>query len=1811
MVSLPVSIHSFANDFVSENLFRTKLESSVGILVDIPTGTVSENNRFDENGALAASYDGDINVAVDVYGALDWSPAKYVGVQYKLTESIYAGEVKIYAGFNALQETYDVYASDKLSDLYTESSKVGADVICGDDAVTVAVNKKVLYVAFVCTAYNGNMRVKEFELWSEDESNIPEGFVSENLFKNNIASIEGILYQKSTGTATVNPKFDENGAIAASYDGDTTVHKDVYGWDSDHNVGVVYTLDNVYYCGKVIIYSGIAGYPDKWTVFASDKLEDLYKAENRIGSELTVSTGNVEAEINKSIRYIAFLIETADARVREFELWSAENPDKPFVSENVFQTKLQSAAGVNMFISNGATESSDRFDGNGAIAVSTDGDKSVHADVYGALDWDPARYVGVVYTLNEVVYGGNITIYSGYDTAKDTYRVYASDSMANLYTEENIVADNLVCGDNGASVELNKDVRFVAFFCIDFNGNQRIKEFELWTAQKPQDGGEGGNPDDEDTAVKVLTIGNSFAENASSYATEIAVAQNHNLTFGYIKYPSCTIAQHYENALNDNAVYKFAVTEYNGSVSRTTVKDGSSTFATVKEALEYTDWDIVAIQQGSTASYTYDTYEKADELIGFIKSVCVDAEIMVHETWSWATWAEDSSEENNFKHIEDCYHKLSKDNGNLRIIPTGRAFEFARREGISLNDSDNQHANAYGQYLAGACYTAMIFGADILENVFGDNHPYFADVDMDILRTSVMNAINFSYNPDTNWDWADDNDSGEQGGGSGEGDVEQNQDNFINRHLDSYSEISQDITSGAFSELIRFSAANVDACTLAIDGNTDTYFDVWGALDWEYPRNIGVMYKLNGSFNVKKILIWAGLDGVVTKLDVYASDSVGSLYDTENRVAHNIECKGDKVFIELDKQISCIAFLITDYSGTAHIKEFDLEGSDAPVVKEPIIWPAEPKGENILKKADASKIAVKQGNYNTIEPYEYKLVEGQDETTLSVLTDGNKEIHYDVWSLGENDKPGVLYDLGGYFDITHLHAFAGAFGSELIVNNGYKFYASETFNDLYKTDKLVFDYTNGEDTTNEAGIDLKLKRIRYIAFVLTNSTDGAWRIREFSAYGSKSSDQTQAVEPEEEAEQNIADPNAKNFIKRHFGSVSEIAQNIATGSFTELVRFSSAEKNACQLAIDGDQNSSFEVWGALDWEYPNNIGVMYKLDGSYIIDDILIWAGNKDSVTKLDIYASDSVGTLYSKENKVGSNIECKGSKKTITIKKQISCIAFVITGYNITAHVAEFDLKGSEKAVAKEEIKWPETPNGNNILKNAKASKIIAPGGDFKGSKEFEYRLMSQQDEVKLSVLTDDDLKNHYDVWNLTENDRPGVLYDLGAYYDITHLHAWAGAFESELIVNNGFKIYACENISELFKNENLILDYTNIKDTTNEAAINVSLGRIRYVAFLLTSSSDSAWRMREFAAYGSKSSDQTQAKEQTSIIEGIEAEYYGVATDNLADPIYMGASDYVIALTDGARDSVEFWGGSDVKNSTFVFIYNLYANYDLSGIDIYSFADSIEEDSGIHKGIRSAKVYASRKFDDLFNTKPLVMKEDYADPKLADENSYYSADASADWKGVRYIAYVFTIGDTRYGACRLEELKAFGELSAVQDEEEEEARLPQYIDIKADNGVIARIFAFDATDDLSKLDAHLKSTRSDEAETLKSINEKLMGYNALSLYGVEITDSSGNTVNTGGRLIRLSIPENKENILVACVDDFGAEIVSSGLLGDCVTVETSTLRSYAIVDKIAVSKVLGNGVINGLWVVIIALGALALSSIGVAVIVAVKIRK
>ena len=915
--------------FVSENLLRTKvdLENSTGVLYAHNNRTVSTstNGGIASNNVVSALVDGDTSVGGDIW-ALSTTDSRWYGVQYALTESAYASHITLYAGLsnstnedgtiNYLNDAYDVYASESLESLYTAENMVGKDVVCTGTAVNLTVERKVKYVGLLynaITAQQTNARPKEIELWSGDESvakqkvnhlrdiikedknvlieakplnldpatgtvtdyasnvaklntviaadntghtdmytvsdknlamqftllasanisnvvidagiwgynekydiylsndldtlynaesKVAEGvectysrginvainkkakyiavvatehngvrirnikvigeklsddtFLTENLFRTKLASTEGVNMYATSGNVEASGKFAEKDVFTISTDGDTATSVDIgtgLDWDPARYVGGLYTLTETVYSSHIMIYSGYTTSIDKLRVYASDSLDTLYTQANMVADDVECDGSGVKIDLNKPVKYVAFFLtgyELYLCRVREFELWSGDPAEAPevFVSENVLKTKVSAAEPIVQWPASGQVDHSAVINAE-QIAVFTDGDTAIHTDLSDTMGWDPARYIGMEYALDTEYFIGRINLYASIgENYPETYSLYASDSLDTLYNAVNCVVDSEVTTGNVITAEINKNIKYVAFICESCVGNVRVKEFEAWTADPTV------VPEPEDESRKVLTIGNSFAENASVYASEIAYANGKELTFGYLKYPSCSLEKHLEAAQNDLAVFKFQVTAPDGA--KTLVKSGEGTSftpaddttnangATIKEALQYADWDIIVFQQESSSARSAESFQYLGDLIEYVKEYCPNAKLMFHEVWRWGEWSADQ-----FDLIKANSEAAAREN-DLEIIPSGLAFEYARESLesdtiVNENDGHYQHANNYGMYIAGCAYVSEIFDIEISADTFV-SHPYVNDNGKVALLTDAANKAVDYYN---------------------------------------------------------------------------------------------------------------------------------------------------------------------------------------------------------------------------------------------------------------------------------------------------------------------------------------------------------------------------------------------------------------------------------------------------------------------------------------------------------------------------------------------------------------------------------------------------------------------------------------------------------------------------------------------------------------------------------------------------------------------------------------------------------------------------------------------------------------------------------------------------------------------------------------------------------------------------------------------------------------------------------------------------------------------------------------------------------
>lgn len=108
----------------------------------------------------------------------------------------------------------------------------------------------------------------------------------------------------------------------------------------------------------------------------------------------------------------------------------------------------------------------------------------------------------------------------------------------------------------------------------------------------------------------------------------------------------------------------------------------------IKDALTSDKWDYVTLQQVSHQSINYETYQPyLTNLSNYVKQYAPQAQQLIHQTWAYEENSERLTEElgcssqyDMFCDIKSAYEKASRDLGNLKIIPSGEAFQIALKK---------------------------------------------------------------------------------------------------------------------------------------------------------------------------------------------------------------------------------------------------------------------------------------------------------------------------------------------------------------------------------------------------------------------------------------------------------------------------------------------------------------------------------------------------------------------------------------------------------------------------------------------------------------------------------------------------------------------------------------------------------------------------------------------------------------------------------------------------------------------------------------------------------------------------------------------------------------------------------------------------------------------------------------------------------------------------------------------------------------------------------------------------------------------------
>ena len=234
--------------------------------------------------------------------------------------------------------------------------------------------------------------------------------------------------------------------------------------------------------------------------------------------------------------------------------------------------------------------------------------------------------------------------------------------------------------------------------------------------------------------MKILSIGNSFSQDAQRYLHELAKVEGVDIQTQNLYIGGCSLETHHQNMKGDLLEYDL---ERNGK--------GTGKKTSIRIALQSEDWDIVTVQQASHFSWDYKTYiPYIAEIVEYVRALCPKAKIYIHETWPYENGSERLRSANfntsaeMYAALKECYKKaftLVKADG---IIRCGSAIMEAINRGLTIH-KDTFHAGVgAGRYMLALVWYKTLTGKDISHNQFND----FDEPVSDFERKTVIEIVN-------------------------------------------------------------------------------------------------------------------------------------------------------------------------------------------------------------------------------------------------------------------------------------------------------------------------------------------------------------------------------------------------------------------------------------------------------------------------------------------------------------------------------------------------------------------------------------------------------------------------------------------------------------------------------------------------------------------------------------------------------------------------------------------------------------------------------------------------------------------------------------------------------------------------------------------------------------------------------------------------------------------------------------------------------------------------------------------------------------
>ncbi len=224
--------------------------------------------------------------------------------------------------------------------------------------------------------------------------------------------------------------------------------------------------------------------------------------------------------------------------------------------------------------------------------------------------------------------------------------------------------------------------------------------------------------------MKVLSIGNSFSQDAHRWLHRLALANGIALETVDLCIGGCSLERHWQCLQNNTADY---ILEING--------EETQRYISLLDALQQDRYDVVTLQQVSQLTGRYDTYlPYLTELAAVVQEKQPQAALYFQQTWAYEVDSQHSGfalyhndQQEMFRCIKETTETAARQIG-ATLIPTGTVIQQLRKTapfdyaagGLSLCRDGFHLTLDYGRYAAAATWLKTLTGCSPKDQPFED-----------------------------------------------------------------------------------------------------------------------------------------------------------------------------------------------------------------------------------------------------------------------------------------------------------------------------------------------------------------------------------------------------------------------------------------------------------------------------------------------------------------------------------------------------------------------------------------------------------------------------------------------------------------------------------------------------------------------------------------------------------------------------------------------------------------------------------------------------------------------------------------------------------------------------------------------------------------------------------------------------------------------------------------------------------------------------------------------------------------------------------